>query len=120
MDKVVFFDGECGLCQRSVRALVYLDSKKELFFAPLNGETYRSVVGGMSDLSTIVFFSHQRLYYKSDAVIEIGKRLGGFKFFFVLFRIIPRALRDIFYDIVARNRKKVSCIILPRDERFLK
>lgn len=55
MDKVVFYDGDCGLCQRSVAAIVKVDSKKELFFAPLNGVTYQSLIGGQSDMSTVVF-----------------------------------------------------------------
>ncbi len=120
MDKVVFYDGDCGLCQRSVRALVSLDSKKELLFAPLNGETYKTEVGGESDMSTVVFLSDGKLFYKSDAVIEIGRRLGGVKSLLLLLKLIPRFIRDTVYNFIARNRKKVSCIILPRDQRFLK
>lgn len=120
MDKVVFYDGDCGLCQRSVAAIVKVDSKKELFFAPLNGVTYQSLIGGQSDMSTVVFYFKGKLFFKSDAIIEIGRVLGGWKKLIVLLKIIPCFIRDGLYNFIASNRKKVSCIILPRDQRFLK
>lgn len=120
MDKIVFYDGECGLCQRSIAFLAKLDSKKELIFAPLNGETYRLFFKGSSHLTTVVFYYHEKNFVKSEAVIEVCNALGGVKKVAVLLRMFPLYLRDKVYDFIANQRKKVSCIILPRDERFLK
>ena len=36
---VLFFDGECGLCNRLVRLLLRLDRKAVLRFGPLQGST---------------------------------------------------------------------------------
>lgn len=120
MDKKVFYDGECGLCQRSVSFLARIDSKKELIFAPLNGETYKQFFKGSSDLKTVVFYNGEQAYVKSEAIIEVCKSLGGIKKLAVILRIIPLKLRDKIYDLIADQRKKVSCIILRKDERFLK
>ena len=117
---IVFYDGDCGLCQRSVAFIVMLDLKKELFFAPLNGETYHQLIQERSDMTTVVFYTAGKFYFKSDAIIEVGRRLGGWKKLAVFLKIIPRFIRDSIYDFIARHRKKVSCIILPRDQRFLK
>ena len=38
-DPVLFFDGECGLCQRLVRGLLKLDQRGGLRLAPLQGPT---------------------------------------------------------------------------------
>ena len=35
---VLLFDGACGLCQRMVRVLIWLDRKGRLRFAPLQGQ----------------------------------------------------------------------------------
>ena len=41
MERIVFYDGDCGLCQRAISMLYTLDSNKILRFAPLNGDTYK-------------------------------------------------------------------------------
>lgn len=120
MDKIVFYDGECGLCQRSVSFLAKIDTKKELTFAPLNGETYRMFFKGSSDLATVVFYNREQISVKSEAIIEVCNSLGGIKKLAVILRIFPLKLRDKIYDLIAEQRKKVSCVILPKDQRFLK
>lgn len=120
MERIVFYDGECGLCQRSISMLYHLDSNKILRFAPLNGETYKKYFNDVSDMTTIVFFNKGKLSIRSSAVIEILYALGGWKKLAIILKIFPTFIRDSIYLFIARHRKKVSCIILKRDERFLK
>ena len=120
MDKIVFYDGNCGLCQRSISFLSKIDSNKELIFAPLNGETYQMFFKGSSNLSTVVFYNKEKISVRSEAIIEVCRSLGGIKKMAVLLRIFPLKFRDKVYDLIADQRKKVSCIILRKDERFLK
>lgn len=120
MDKIVFYDGDCGLCQRSISFLSKIDKKKELKFAPLNGETYRIFFQSHSLLASVVFYNQQKISVKSEAVIEVCKSLGGIKRLAVILRIFPLKFRDMFYDLIANRRKNVSCIIFTKDERFLK
>ena len=118
-EHIVFYDGECGLCQRSVAFILKWDRFKLLSFAPLNGVTYRTLFTEPSDMSTVVFYSFGRLFTKSEAIIEIGRVLGGWAKLLLLLRLIPSVLRDAVYSFIASKRKKVSCIILIKDERFL-
>ena len=120
MDKIVFYDGDCGLCQRSISFLSKIDGKKALIFAPLNGETYKILFKESSQLSTVVFYNKQRIFIKSEAIIEVLKVLGGIKILVVLLRIFPLKFRDWIYDLIADRRKNVSCVIFVKDERFLK
>lgn len=118
---IVFYDGDCGLCQRSVRFIMKADLKKKLFFAPLNGETFMSIYGErLNELSTVLFYTENKTFKKSDAVFEIAKILGGIYRFILLFKLIPRALRDFVYEQIAKRRSSVSCIFISRDDRFLK
>ena len=41
---VVFYDGVCGLCDRTVRFLLRRDRRDRLRFAPLQGEVARKLL----------------------------------------------------------------------------
>ncbi len=118
-NEIVFYDKECGLCQRSIALISKWDKKKQLNFAPLNGETYNKYFKVISDMTTVVYFTDGRLFTQSDAIIEIARSLGGLKKAFLALKIIPKFMRDAVYNFIASNRKKVSCVILTKDKRFL-
>lgn len=120
MERIVFYDGECGLCQRAVSMLYRLDSNKILRFAPLNGDTYKKYFKDDSDMTTIVFYNEDKMFIRSDAAIEIMSVLGGWTTLAILFKVFPLFFRDKIYLFIAKHRSKVSCIILHKDERFLK
>lgn len=118
-EAIIFYDGDCGLCQRSVNFLYKIDTHKKLKYAPLNGLTYKSYNFNESPLETVVFFHNGKIYEKSQAIIETVSYLGGWKKLIMLLYLIPQFLRDWAYKKIANNRKKVSCIILAKDTRFL-
>lgn len=109
----IFYDGPCGLCQRFVRFVVQRDRAGTKFrFAPLQGPTFESLVpverrAPLPD-SMVVLTSDDRLLIRSDGVIHVLRRLGGFwKFIAVAIFIIPRPLRDAVYDFVIRIRYRI-------------
>jgi predicted DCC family thiol-disulfide oxidoreductase YuxK len=119
MKNIVFYDGDCGLCQRSIALLANLDTLGVLSFAPLNGPTYKTFFKGMeADMQTVLFYHSGVFFERSDAVIEAIACLGGWKKSVVLLKIIPRFIRDVLYKFISNHRRKVSCIILPKDKRF--
>lgn len=105
---IVFFDGICGLCNSFVDFLLREDKNDILLFAPLQGDTARSRINNLnsSDLKTVVFQTNERLYTRSDAVIEIYRSIGGIWRLAVLARILPKKFRDMLYDFVSANRIK--------------
>lgn len=117
--KILFYDGECGLCQRSIAFLAGADRHKKLLFAPLNGETYKKYFASPSSMETVLYFNGSQLLSKSSAIIECLTDLGGIYLLAAILKIVPLFLRDRVYDFMARNRKKVSCPILIKDQRFL-
>jgi predicted DCC family thiol-disulfide oxidoreductase YuxK len=109
----IFYDGPCGLCQRFVRFVVQRDRAGVNFrFAPLNGPTFESVVPvdrrtALPD-SMVLLTSDDRLLIRSDGVIHVLPRLGGFwKIIAVAISIIPRPLRDAVYDFIMRIRYRI-------------
>lgn len=109
MSWVLFFDGECGFCSRSVRWVARLDTRGRVFFAPLQGKLaremdftkYAAEHGG-----TMVLLREPdgAVFLQSDGWAELANALGGGWQVFSLVRWIPRFFRDAVYGWVARHR----------------
>lgn len=109
---IIFFDGVCNLCNAAINILIDLDTRHNLVFAPLQGETYKQystmTLQKTADFSTIVFLQQERevtkFYTKSDAAIRIIACLGGVYRISLGLLLMPRFLRDAAYNLVARHR----------------
>lgn len=110
---VIQFDGMCVLCSRTVKFLLKADRHDKFRFQTLQraGETQTP--------ETVIVTDSSRSYYYFDAVLKIGKELGGIYQLIVVFKILPRKWRNRIYLWIARNRfkwfgKRVYCY-LPTD-----
>lgn len=123
--KIILFDGVCNLCNTSVNFIIKHD-KKDLFrFVPIQSNLGQNILYyiGIQPLnmdSVILYEPKIAYYYKSSAALEIMKNLGGFFYFIIILKIIPRSILNMIYDFIAQNRykwfgKKESCMI-PSEE----
>ena len=125
----VFYDGHCGLCHRAVKFILKHDRSGSAFrFAPLQGETIQSRVpadrlASLPD-SFVVLTRDGTLLMRSNASLYILQSLGGgWKTLAKALGVVPRGLRDLAYDFVARIRYRVFgrrddlCPIVPPDLR---
>jgi len=129
--RIVFFDGKCILCNKSVSFLLKQDIHKRLSFATLQSEFAKQMIhsgkfGFNKTPESVLFFDGERLFTKSEAVFEALKQSKGRKCWLIYLRMFPKFLRDFIYDIIARNRykwfgKTDSCMVPPENwkERFL-
>jgi predicted DCC family thiol-disulfide oxidoreductase YuxK len=111
---IVFFDGDCGLCNRLVQLLFKIDEQRIFSVAPLQGISARQLLpeNFTSELSTIVvYIPASRLLLKSDAIIAIATKMGGIYSIAHIFRLFPHFMRDFIYDLVARNRHRVKLTV---------
>lgn len=127
---IVFFDGVCNFCNYWVNFAIRRDPAKKMRFSPFQGETAKQILPryGITHktINSVIFIEKERAYTQSSAAIRICRHLtGGWKLFYGLM-IIPKLIRDPFYNLIARNRyrwfgKKDSCMIPSPDllERFL-
>ncbi|MCH6257143.1 DUF393 domain-containing protein [Puniceicoccaceae bacterium K14] len=124
-NKIVFFDGSCGICSTSIRLLLKIDRKRLLSYTPLQGETAQAFLdpklADQEDLSTIVYLNvDDDNYTRSDAILAIFKDLGWPYKVLYAFKVLPTPIRDWFYDIIAKNRfslsKKMQCRLLTPEE----
>lgn len=109
--RLVLYDGVCGLCDRTVQFLLRVDREQLLRFAPLQGETAAAIrnrhpqLDGVDSIAYVKTASGQEdVYVRSTAVLKILKEAGGAWRLLAVFLLVPRAIRDAVYDWVARNR----------------
>lgn len=122
--RIVFFDGVCGLCNSYVDFLLPRDSEKKLQFSPLQSEAAKQYLSEQlrADLSTVVFFDEGLIFVRSEAVLRAMSYLPWPWNSMRFFRLIPAFLRDAIYRLVAKTRyglfgKKESCRLPTPDER---
>jgi predicted DCC family thiol-disulfide oxidoreductase YuxK len=104
---IVFFDGVCGLCNRAVDFLIVHDKHSALQFAPLQGPTAFTKLPATDtqNLNSVVVLDGEKIYRKSEAVFRACAELsGGWRLTVTSLRLIPRPLRDFFYDLLASKR----------------
>ena len=107
---LILFDGNCHLCHGVVQFLARRDRAGLFQYAPLAGETAQrecrrlgiEMPTGTPD--TIVVIAGSQAWIRSDAVIEIARRLPWPWRAAAVARVVPRPLRDAVYRWVARNR----------------
>ncbi len=123
---VVFFDGVCGLCNGFVDRLIRWDRNKVLRYATLQGATARTQLPQelTTNLSTIVYYDGQRSWTKSGAALRALMRIGGLWKLMAVFLVVPAVIRNVVYDMIARNRyqwfgKHETCRIPSPTERAL-
>jgi len=127
---VILFDGVCNLCSGSVQFIINRDPSGIFRFATLQSETGKNLVSKF-DLpndkpDAIILVENSEYYSRSTAALRILQRLGSLWQLLYVFILVPRPIRDYFYDIVARNRykwygKRAQCMIPSEDikGRFL-
>lgn len=110
---VVFFDGDCGVCNFWVQCILERDTKDQFMFASLQsefGQKFLSERGLDTKVFNTMYLWKPNSYYliKSKAVLEIARLLGGVYQLSVIGKIIPSFLSDKLYDVVSKNRMKLA------------
>lgn len=123
---IVLYDGDCPMCNRFVKFLLSVDKQKQLSFSPLSSTTSRSILAKFPEterLDSVVFYeSTDSISIKSKAVTAILKKLKGWRWLAAIIGVFPISMSDFFYDIIARNRRKIGgpnvCEILDEDQQL--
>jgi len=114
--RIVFFDGNCGLCSRTVRLLLRADRGRILRFAPLQGRTASLLLPKplreQAIEGSLVYYregSDRRPEYllRDEAVLAIYDDIGGALRLLGIGRWLPGSLRERTYRFIARNRLRM-------------
>tara|TARA_R110000737_G_scaffold202403_1_gene221627 strand:+ start:45029 stop:45574 length:546 start_codon:yes stop_codon:yes gene_type:complete len=117
-DKIVFYDGECGFCNRSVQFVLKYQKDQSIHFSPIQSSLTTNIFEknkwDKPDLSTVYYFEDGKLFQKSDAGLQLSKQLKFPISLLQVFWIIPQFLRDKVYDFIAARRHKLNkgfCVV---------
>ena len=122
-DRPLFiFDGVCVLCSGGAAWLMRHDRQRRFRLttaqSPLGKALYAHY--GIDWNETYLLVSGGAPYSKSSGYLHMCRVVGGWWRLCLVFELIPRAVRDWGYDLVARNRyrwfgKAGYCELIPDD-----
>ena len=125
MNQIILFDGVCQFCDKSVQFILKRDLNGKFLFSSLQSDTgiqLRKDYHIPEELDSIILIEGEKYHSKSTAALKIVRELrGGWKWLYI-FIVIPRPIRDVVYDFVARNRlkwfgEKTACELPPPEVR---
>ncbi len=127
---IIFFDGECNLCNGFIDWVLRRDSQRRFYIASLQGKTARArLTDRLNDeqwLKSVVLWEDGEMWLEDEAVLKVLARLPGFIWLAQVLGWLPRSLRVATYRWVARHRlawfgRRNTCRIPGPDEtaRFL-
>jgi predicted DCC family thiol-disulfide oxidoreductase YuxK len=113
---LVLYDGVCGLCSRLLQFLLTHDHRAVFHFASLQSATGKTMVerlgGNPHELASFYVFANYRapearVFTRSHAALFVAGELGWPWKATRLIGVLPTALLDRVYDVVARTRYRV-------------
>ena len=122
---LVLFDGVCNVCNASVTFIIDRDPAGRFQFASLQSavgqEVLRRLGRPAADFDSVILVENGRFYEKSDAALRIARHLRGWRWAWI-FRFIPKFLRNLLYNLIARNRyrwfgRRETCRVPTAEER---
>ncbi len=123
---IVIYDGECSFCDGSVRFMLDHDPRGRFRFAASQSEAGRELLvrAGLppEGVGSIVLLEDGAAYTKTTASLRIARKLRGLSPLAYPLILIPRVVRDAFYDLFAANRyrwfgKLEQCRVPSPEER---
>ena len=119
---VIFYDGECKFCHRSIDFVLANETSPLLKFSWLQSEQASSVISdGVPD--SLILLEDGVLYHESTAALRLCGYLKPRYRWAKGLLIIPRPIRDVVYRFISANRKKImgstSCALpIGKEDRF--
>jgi predicted DCC family thiol-disulfide oxidoreductase YuxK len=107
---VLIYDGDCNLCASIVGFVLPRDRRGSVRLAARQSAAGERLLqeagcpGGSA--STVVLVESGRCHVRSEAGLRLVRYLRFPWPLLAVLRVVPRALRDIVYDWVARNRER--------------
>ena len=125
MNQVLLYDGVCGFCNQMVQMILRHDRRGTLRFAALQsayGEAIKTRHPELNNIDSVVLVesspdtNEECIFIRSAAALRVVAYLGGWWKLLLVFHVLPRPVRDFFYDLFARYRYRLfgkhdSCLL---------
>jgi predicted DCC family thiol-disulfide oxidoreductase YuxK len=105
---IILFDGICNFCNRSINIILEQDQDAHFQFVASQSQAGINILQqyklDQKASASVILIDNEKVYTKTDAVIQIATHLKGWPRLFRLIKFIPKSLRDFAYDLIAKNR----------------
>ena len=117
---IILFDGFCNFCNRTVNIILKYDQDGHFQFAASQSNAGINLLDqfnlNQKASASVILIDNEKVYTKTDAVIQIAICLKGWPRLFMWLKLIPKPIRDFAYDLIAKNRyrlfgKRQTCSI---------
>ncbi|MFK8037060.1 MAG: thiol-disulfide oxidoreductase DCC family protein [Crocinitomicaceae bacterium] len=122
---IVFYDGDCGFCNRSIQRILKNRKHDHFQFVALQSALAIELLKPFSieiSMETMYVLKENILFEKSNAALKIANELKMPYFLLKVGYILPKFIRDGLYSIIARNRHKLNkgfCVLPNETEKRL-
>lgn len=121
---IIFYDGQCALCDKSVQFIIRYDVNSVFRFAALQSNLAKELVGSEASFDSFILWDNNKVFQRSTAALKTLKKLGGLWQLAYVFMIVPSFIRDGIYNYIAKNRyqwfgKYDQCKIPTAEQRAL-
>ena len=127
---VMLYDGICGFCNGFVQRVLKYDTRGALRFAALQSGYAQAIIARHAELTgvdSVVWVvtsagGAEAVFTRSDAALRVAAYLGGPWRLLLVASVVPRPIRDLFYDLFARFRYRLfgkhdQCLLPSPDVR---
>ena len=129
-EHIIVFDGVCTFCIATVDFVIARDPQRKFKFGTLQSQTGQGILEQQkldsNDFETFLYIEKGAVFTKSTAALKVVKGLSGLWPLVYGFIVVPRAIRDLVYQYLARRRYRlmgkqdVCCTSLDSDpNRFV-
>lgn len=129
-EHLIVFDGICKFCNAFVNFVLNRDQTRAFKFGTLQSPPAQRILQHFHlqthEYETFLLIERGTLFTKSTAALHILRRLGFPWSLMWVFILVPRPIRDLAYDFIARHRyrwmgRRASCRLPEKDEedRFI-
>ena len=112
MDKILLIDGSCGFCLLSVRLVMKWESSPDITFVNNQSQTGRELLQkyglGEAAQHTIIYIESDNVATQSSAVLKLARTLKFPANWLYGLIFIPKFIRDAAYNLIAKNRYRLS------------
>ena len=104
---IIFFDGQCNLCDRFVNFVFKRDINRQFLYAPLQGVTAKQRLKeeDIKDLKSIIVLKNHTALKESQAIKVIMQQL--YPRYSSFLSLLPSSFFNVFYKLIAKRRYKI-------------
>lgn len=111
---VLLYDGDCGFCSRSVLFVFRRDPRGRIRFASLQSDVGKRLLAEHKlpdERSTVVLLDERGAHVRSTAILRAARLLRWPWSWAYGAIVVPRALRDGVYRLVAKHRHRFGAAV---------